>query len=517
MIQTLMYAFLMFPMTLYALGLGAMKVESALDQPFKAEIELIDIHSAPLSNIKVGLGDPESFDNIGLTRAPVLDLLQFKIEKNQEGRWVIRIKSQERISEPYLELVVDLAWTKGQLYKAYTVLLDPPGYQLTSSRIEGGHTYRKHITSYSNEPGVRDKAVVSSVSRNSVVLHDSKNKASYGPTLANENVWQIAQHYKTSEVTLPEIVLAIVGANPEAFKDGNLNGLKVGAHLTIPATKAIQQIAADFATEEVMAHDNAWNAKTGISHVLTPPYMGTPLPHDNGGFQESKIPSVPQFSTQDMPITQVMPQILEPALFVAPVNQTNEGDMLTKAQLSITTAALESLRESTGILVEQLHAAQDNNKQLQRQLDQNKDEMNRMRSKIRVLIKERKAIVAQPHSMDPVPHSQSTWPYALLLLIAAGALTSAYWFVRGQVPHKEEDTIPAVEPQPVIATAAPKMPQPRSLKSVKAFDTLLSLVKTYIGMNDFDSARRALEEVLEHGSKAQKAIAKTLLEEIKTK
>ncbi|HHT0607927.1 TPA: FimV/HubP family polar landmark protein, partial [Legionella anisa] len=52
------------------------------------------------------------------------------------------------------------------------------------------------------------------------------------------------------------------------------------------------------------------------------------------------------------------------------------------------------------------------------------------------------------------------------------------------------------------------------LKSQKALDTLLALAKTYIGMEDIESALNSLNEVMEHGSKSQKEEAQRLIDEI---
>lgn len=130
-------------MSLNAIGLGEMAIESSLDQPFSAEIELIDVGSAPLVGIKVRVADPENFEQIGLERLAVLSLLNFRIEKNAKGKIVIKVQSMERMTEPYMELVVDLIWPEGQLYKAFTVLLDPPGYQLASSKAQSSPIYYK--------------------------------------------------------------------------------------------------------------------------------------------------------------------------------------------------------------------------------------------------------------------------------------------------------------------------------------------------------------------------------------
>lgn len=69
------------PLCAYALGLGEMKVESALNQPFLAEIELIDAHEVSLSNIKVELADPQSYKSLGVERSEAISILFLDIKK----------------------------------------------------------------------------------------------------------------------------------------------------------------------------------------------------------------------------------------------------------------------------------------------------------------------------------------------------------------------------------------------------------------------------------------------------
>lgn len=143
------------------------------------------------------------------------------MKKNDQGRYIVVIHSKERMTEPYMQLVVDLTWSKGQIYKVYTVLLDPPGYKLTNATAQSGLTYQRKFTNY------HQKTAFSAEDHKGKQGKKKKSEI-YGPTVSNENVWQIAQRYKTSEAILPQIVLAIVGENPDAFSDGNLNGLKPG-------------------------------------------------------------------------------------------------------------------------------------------------------------------------------------------------------------------------------------------------------------------------------------------------
>lgn len=461
---------LTFPMSLFAIGLGEMTIESSLDQPFLAEIELIDVGSAPLIGIKVGVADPENFERIGLVPIAALSLLQFKIEKNDQGKVVIKVQSLERMTEPYMELVVDLTWPTGQLYKAYTVLLDPPGYQLVSSKAQSSPTYYKKARGRRTEPGVINKAEVTVVEHHPVNLNDKKKKTTYGPTLINDNLWQIAQRYKTSELILPQVVLAIVGANPDAFKEGNLNGLIVGMRLVVPATQEIALIPAELATQEVMAHDNAWNKKTTINHVLTPPYMSGQK--DNPGPEShttssnvSQIPSIPKFTLKTIGSSKVsLPKLISTNLAIPVVNtyqtQPNqkpplnlEQDATIKTEISITTAAVESVRESNALLMEQLHLLQDQNKKLQVQLDKRDKEMMLIQSQLQVMMKERLAVASHANTIPSNDHSSSLCPLLLLLFLAAGGGGLAYWYFKLREQEHNEDPYlsnPLVEPKRFI-------------------------------------------------------------------
>ncbi|CAM2795868.1 FimV/HubP family polar landmark protein [Legionella worsleiensis] len=468
-LYTALFALAM-PISVDAIGLGNMTVKSALDQPFVAEIELIDVGSTPLAGIKTGLADPHNFDEIGIERTAVLSLLNFSIGKNSKGKYIIFVQSKERMTEPYMELVVDLTWPQGQLYKAYTVLLDPPGYQLVSTPAQSGSTYYKTVQKHSHEPGVINKTITTAVEHNTLSLNDSKKKATYGPTIAHENVWQIALRYKASEVILPQVVLAIVGANPDAFIKGNLNGLKTGVRLVIPGTDEIKQIPADLATEEIMAHDKAWNEKTPINHVLSPPFMNG-ITAVNVPAQPSQIPIIPKIKQQAEPKSGSANQLifLDTQLPVINNNQQQgvpaknnqdsiDQDATRRAELSITTAAIESVRESNALLMEQLRLLQDQNKNLHQQLNKRTKELERLQAQVRVLIKQRQAVAAQASSSPAKNSTHSFWPFVLLMVVAAGCGGIAYWYFVHRKPTSKESpyiTEPPLEPKTSIPLVEP--------------------------------------------------------------
>ena len=118
---------LLLPARLFALGLGAdVQVNSALTQPFDAEIELISPTADELGSLKVDLASLELFARYGMDRPTYLSNLDFKISRVSNGRAIIHITSAKPMMEPVVAFVVQAVWARGQISRAYTVLLDPP-------------------------------------------------------------------------------------------------------------------------------------------------------------------------------------------------------------------------------------------------------------------------------------------------------------------------------------------------------------------------------------------------------
>lgn len=88
----------------------------------------------------------------------------------------------------------------------------------------------------------------------------------YGPTVANEHLWRIAMAVRPSnEVSLQQTMLAILRANPQAFTNGNVNGLKAGYHLKIPSFMFIRSVPVDEAFFIIKRQNIAWHRSLPIN------------------------------------------------------------------------------------------------------------------------------------------------------------------------------------------------------------------------------------------------------------
>src|SRR6202167_1074363 len=118
----------LWPSMAWALGLGEIHLNSALNEPMNAEIDLIAATPDELTALRATLASREAFTRYGIDRPPFLSSLTFKVGKSKDGRDVLLVHSTDAIPEPFVTFLVEVNWARGRLMREYTVLLDPPVY-----------------------------------------------------------------------------------------------------------------------------------------------------------------------------------------------------------------------------------------------------------------------------------------------------------------------------------------------------------------------------------------------------
>ncbi|MBT3011785.1 MAG: hypothetical protein KME41_08685 [Candidatus Thiodiazotropha sp. (ex Lucina pensylvanica)] len=243
------------PVGALALGLGEIHPQSALNQAFKADIDLLSVSQEELQDVRVSLASREAFEKAGMERPYLLTGLKFAPMLTPAGKPVISISSSDAIREPFLNFLIEVNWPKGRLVREYTVLLDPP---VTLTRapqpVTAPTTTMTPTTQVSRS---RPAMVTSSTS-------SEGGAREYGPVQPNDNLWNIAKGMQRSDESVEQVMMALQRHNPSAFINNNVNNLKVGKILRLPEDSGVTSISKREARDEFLAQTRAWQAgRTG--------------------------------------------------------------------------------------------------------------------------------------------------------------------------------------------------------------------------------------------------------------
>lgn len=251
-----------------ALGLGELALESSLNQPLNAEIKLLNIGELDTSQVLVRLANEKDFDRAGISRDYFLSRIKFKVDIDKNGNGTIKLKTSDRVVEPYLNFLVEARWPSGRLLREYTVLLDLPVFSQVQP-VSAAPVATPVIEQVRSQPEVASRPSAANASRSSGASSPRQQLAG-GELKAgdqyrvrqNETLWEIAAKARPdSDVSVQQTMVTIQRLNPNAFIKGNINTLKAGYVLRLPTDSEVQRVSDNDAAKEVAVQNRAW--KTG--------------------------------------------------------------------------------------------------------------------------------------------------------------------------------------------------------------------------------------------------------------
>ena len=249
----------------HALGLGEVTLQSALNQPLVAEIELLEGRDLDANEVIPTLASPEAFNKAGIDRQFFLTDLKFTPVLKANGKSVIRVTSNKPMREPYLNFLVQVLWPNGRLQREYTLLLDPPLY--TAQSVIPAAVQRP-VTAASSAPRAQPPAArpaapttqpASAGTAAATPLAGNEYK-----TTANDNLWDIASRARSGG-SVHQAMLAIQDLNPQAFIDNNINRMKSGQVLRLPDAQQINSRTQSAAIAQVNEQTAAWREGRSVA------------------------------------------------------------------------------------------------------------------------------------------------------------------------------------------------------------------------------------------------------------
>lgn len=252
------------------LGLGELTLESFVNEPLEARVELLDVGGLQPEDIRIRLATQEDFDRLGVERAYFLTNMQFEVVFDALGAR-IHLATDEPLVEPYLDFLIEARWPAGRLLREYTVLVDlPPAVSVVEPlRVDGISGTGSGTESGSGTAGASGRSVAAKPAGRQYDRDAQGVPTAGGKYLvtSNDTLWKIASSAALPGVSVEQTMLATVAMNPRAFTGGNINGLKAGYVLALP-TEADLSMGVSEAINAVKSQNSDWQAGITSQPVL---------------------------------------------------------------------------------------------------------------------------------------------------------------------------------------------------------------------------------------------------------
>lgn len=273
----------------HALGLGEVRLNSALNQPLDAEIELLQVRELTRNEILPNLASRSDFQRAGLDRPFSLTGMKFKTVLREDGTGFIHVTSHQPVREPFLNFLLEVHWPSGRLLREYTMLLDPPAFSEepaapvmpastltyngglpTPSRSQNVNPFDQGASEEITSEGIASKEIVRPIQATPVREEPVRGVGSYSgqsrpdtyDVQPNDYLWDIAKRVRPgSELSIQQTMLALQKKNPQAFMQNNINRLKKGQVLRVPVREEIEAMSFQDAVGEVARQNRDWQAR----------------------------------------------------------------------------------------------------------------------------------------------------------------------------------------------------------------------------------------------------------------
>jgi len=116
---------LLAPWSAQAAGLGELRLTSKLGQALRGEIPVVSIKPGE-ELFSARIASYDDYSKAGLTLRPGVAGAKLTVV-TVKGKPVILIKGTQSVNEPAVDLLVELRWAGGHVFRTYRILLDRPG------------------------------------------------------------------------------------------------------------------------------------------------------------------------------------------------------------------------------------------------------------------------------------------------------------------------------------------------------------------------------------------------------
>jgi pilus assembly protein FimV len=246
-----------------ALALGRVTVQSVLGEPLRAEIDLPEITPEEAASLTVELAGPALYRAAGMEFPGALGKIRINLRQPADKRPYLQIGNDVTVNAPFVDLMVEARWTTGRLIRDYTLLLAPP---TTTTERPGPTPNLAQLAATPGEPAAA--ATIPAPAEEKKAPIPVKAKAPEPVTAPQDRTVtvkpgdtasKLAGAHKPSQVSLDQMLVALLRSNPQAFIQENINWIKSGSKLRLPTEDQVLSTSAEQAQEIISAQSRDFN------------------------------------------------------------------------------------------------------------------------------------------------------------------------------------------------------------------------------------------------------------------
>ncbi len=240
----------------YALELGELTSQSAIDEPYRGRIQLTDADGLAPADITVRLGSESEFRQAGLAPSTILAQLNFSVIR-ENGQLAVLVQSQEPLEVQELQFVLAARWPSGQVVREYQTPINQ------SALVEKAQP--EVIQSIQPQPAANP---TNQVFRQETATANQMQTASELNVRKGNTLWSIAGANRPSnQLTIYQTMMAIQALNQDAFYANNINLLREGAVLRLPTQEQIALFNKATSQAEFERQHAAWMALKNAGRI----------------------------------------------------------------------------------------------------------------------------------------------------------------------------------------------------------------------------------------------------------
>jgi pilus assembly protein FimV len=179
-------------------------------------------------------------------------------------------------------MILEASWSSGRIVRDYTMLFDPPSLKQSapvptlaqtnapapvaaptpapasaSSKVSAAPTVPTNEAPRAPASKPAPVAPASPVAK--VATKPESTNSQQVTVKTGDSASKIAMRAKASDVSLDQMLVALLRSNPDAFSKGNLNRLRAGAVLDLPSSEQAKSVSTSEAAQTVVAQSKDFN------------------------------------------------------------------------------------------------------------------------------------------------------------------------------------------------------------------------------------------------------------------